>query len=244
MSGTDARKFWNALGTWPRRLIALAAVAAILALCFALRSTTGPEPAAAQAPAADSTTVPGPLPAGMSPQTQSDVAALVNGVRITRPELAQECLRLFGESILESVVNKTLIADYCTAHQIVVTKQQVADEIDRTAERFAVPKDEWLKMLQNERGISPQQYANDIVWPTVALRMIAAAKIQPTEQELAQAYETQFGPAVQCRLIAFNDRPTAEKVLAEATAAPDDFGNLAKKYSVDVNSASAKGLIQ
>lgn len=242
MSRTDARKSWNKLGKWPRRAIAAGVVGGVVAGCFALRPATGPEPAEAQtpAPAATSPTPPG----AAAPEPQNDVAALVNGVRITRAELAQECLRLFGDSILESVVNKTLIIDYCAAHKIEVTKQQVAEEIDRTAERFAVPKDEWLKMLQTERGISPQQYANDIVWPTVALRMIASNQIQPTEQEVAEAYETQFGAAVQCRLIAFNDRATAESVLAKCNAVPDDFGNLAKTYSVDVNSASAKGLIQ
>ena len=240
MSRTDARKSWNKLGKWSRRTIVASAVGGIVAGCFALRPTTGPEPAEAQAPAAAATAA---APPGTA-EPQNDVAALVNGVRITRAELAQECLRLFGESILESVVNKTLIVDYCAAHKLEVTKQEVNDEIDRTAERFAVPKDEWLKMLQTERGISPQQYANDIVWPTVALRKIAANQIQPTEKEIAEAYQTQFGPAVQCRLIAFNDRATAETVLAKCNASPDDFGNLAKTYSVDVNSASAKGLIQ
>jgi parvulin-like peptidyl-prolyl isomerase len=244
MSGMEARKYWNGLSKWRRRVIAGGVASGIVAGCFALRPTTGPGPAAAQVPEAVAPTaevVPG---AAVPPQAPSDVAAFVNGVRISRAELAQECLRLFGDAVLESVVNRTLIADYCAAHQIVVTKQQVSEEIDRTAERFAIPKDEWLKMLQTERGISPQQYANDIVWPTVALRHIAAQRIQPTEQELAEAYETLYGPSVQCRLIAFNDRATAEQVLAKANASPDDFGNLAKTYSVDVNSASAKGLIQ
>jgi len=244
MRGKEARKSWKRIDTWRKRVAVGGVIAGVVAGCFALRPATSADPAVAQAPA---DAAPGADPAAgasLPPAPPSDVAALVNGVRITRTELAQECLRLFGESVLDSIVNKTLIADYCAQHQIVVTKQEVSDEIDRTAERFSIPKDEWLKMLQNERGISPQQYANDIVWPTVALRKIAAAQIQPTEKELADAYETQFGAAVQCRLIAFNDRATAEKVLAKATASPDDFGNLAKTYSVDVNSASAKGLIQ
>ncbi|MGC3969829.1 MAG: peptidylprolyl isomerase [Pirellulales bacterium] len=146
--------------------------------------------------------------------------------------------------MLDGLVNRTLIADFCAKHNIIVTRQQVDAEIDKMAERFAVPRDEWLKMLESERGVTPHQYANDIIWPTVALKMVAAAQIQPAEQEIVQAYETQFGPAVQCRLIALNDMPTAQKVHSLATSVPDDFGNLAKTYSADVNSASAKGLIQ
>ena len=74
--------------------------------------------------------------------------------------------------------------------------------------------------------------------------MIAGALVQPSPAEVQQAYETQFGPAVQCRLIALITLPQAQEVHASASAKPDEFGNLAKQFSVDVNSASAKGLIQ
>ncbi len=243
MSRTRVRNSWRSLRPWQRHAITGALVVALIALCVVVRKATGPDEATAQVPVA---APPGDLPAApdAKPAAPSNVAAIVNDVRIMREELAQQCLWHFGEGVLDGLVNRTLIADFCVKHNIVVSRQQVDEEIDRMAERFAIPKAEWLKMLESERGITAEQYANDIIWPTVALKLIAAAQIQPTEQEIAQAYETQFGPAVQCRLIAFNDLPTAEKVRAQAMAVPDDFGNLAKRYSVDVNSASAKGLIQ
>ncbi len=241
----DVRGLWIRTAPWKRRAAATVSGLAVATACYFARTTTGPEPAVAQVPN-EPPAAPAAAPEGAPPQAAapSDVAAVVNGTRITTAELAQQCLAKHGANVLDSLVNKTLIADYCARSGIVVTKQQVDEEIDRMAQRFAVPRDEWLKMLEQERNITPHQYANDIIWPTIALRMIAGALVQPSPAEVQQAYETQFGPAVQCRLIALNTLPQAQEVHASATAKPDEFGNLAKQFSVDVNSASAKGLIQ
>ena len=54
-----------------------------------------------------------------------------------------------------------------------MTPQDTSAEIDAMARRFSVPRDKWLEMIQQERGITPKQYADDIVWPMLALRGIA-----------------------------------------------------------------------
>jgi parvulin-like peptidyl-prolyl isomerase len=241
MKRMDVRAVWNRTTAWQRRSALIILVASIAGAIFVLRDSAGPEAATAQAPAeigVAGATDPTPQ------QAPTDTAAVVNGRRIMRVELGQECLRLYGADVLDSVVNKTLIADFCARRGLVVTKQQVDEEINRMAKRFNVARDEWLKMLQQERGISPHQYAQDIIWPTVALRMAAGNTIDPTEEEIKWAYETQCGPSVQCRLIAANTKETAEELRASALAAPDKFGEIAKDHSVDVGSASAKGLIQ
>jgi parvulin-like peptidyl-prolyl isomerase len=98
-------------------------------------------------------------------------------------------------------------------------------------------------MLQEERNITPIQYARDIIWPSLALRKLAEDRLQVSDAELQQAYETQFGPQVQVRLIALSSLERARELLAAAQKNPDEFGNLAKQYSEDVNSASVKGLV-
>lgn len=243
----DVRGVWNRTAPWKRRIAATLTATLIAVVCYLARDTTGAGPAAAQAPAEAAVAASpqaAPATAAGQPAPAHDVAAVVNGIRITRAELAEQCLQKFGADVLESLINRTLIADYSAAKGIQVTRQQVDEEIDRMAQRFNVSRDEWLKMLEKERNISATQYANDIIWPTIALRMVAGTLVQPTEAEVRDAYETQFGPAVQCRLIALDTEPKAREVLALATAKPDEFGNLAKQYSADVNSASAKGLIQ
>jgi parvulin-like peptidyl-prolyl isomerase len=140
------------------------------------------------------------------------------------------------------MINKYLIVQYCQQRNITVSKQEVNDEIDRMARKFSLTVDQWLKMLKDERGVSPEQYANDIVWPTLALKKLAADRLKPTQQELQEAYDMQFGESIKARIIVVKDAQTAGKISALAKKDPESFGALAVKYSIDA-SASANGMI-
>jgi len=207
------------------------------------RISTAPR-AAAQAPGAAAPKAPAAAPAAEALTPPTDVVATVNGEQIKQSELAVECMRHYGSDVLETMVNKFLITSASKQRNIVVTDAEVKAEINRMAEYFGVPTDKFLEMLDKERHIKPEQYARDIIWPMIALRKLAAAQLNVTPQEVREAYETQYGAAVQCRLIACESLEEAKKIREMAIAKPDDFGNLAKQYSVDPNSASAKGLIQ
>lgn len=228
-----------------RRVVAWSVAAAVTLSAAPLWAQAKPRGAAPPAAKQPPRTVAAP-PAGAKPvgDAEQQIVGFVNGSEIGRNELSRECLRRHGEDVLESMINKQLIVDQCRKQNVEVSPAEVDEEIDRMAQRFGLPTEQWLKMLKQERHVSPAQYASEIVWPTVALRKLAAPRLQVSRQELIEAYETQFGPSVKVRLIACNDRDMAEKLRQMAQAKPDDFGNLAKEYSVDVNSASAKGLIQ
>lgn len=178
-----------------------------------------------------------------SDEQKPQIVAVVNGQSISRQELAQQCLKRYAETVLESLVNKHLILQACQQRGIRITQDDIEQEIGRVCARFSLPKDRWLEMLQQERNITPEQYRRDIIWPTLALRQLAADKLQVTDALLAQEFESEYGPKVQVRMIAVSDRKKAEQLLAQAKAAPDQFGNLAKQHSEDPNSAAARGLI-
>jgi parvulin-like peptidyl-prolyl isomerase len=243
---------------WQQRTRWLAGGLAVTVACAALLSTWSLRSATAELPLGKlfrkKSDEPAPeAPAAASEQTalpetaapdRPMIVATVNGQNIPRNALGQECLAHFGAEVLETLVNKQLIAEHCRERNIAITSQEVDDEIVRMAQRFGLPKDQLLKMLKEERGISAAQYANEIIWPTIALRKLAAEELTVTKQDLQEAWEMLYGPAVQTRLIACDSREEIEKVRAWAIKDPDEFGNLAKQHSVDVNSASAKGLIQ
>ncbi len=196
------------------------------------------------AKAAAPSTTPSAAPKDNSKTPPPEIVADVNGRKITRDELAEQCLVHYGKEVLEQMVNKYLIVAECRRRNITISGEEVDAEIEHMATRFGLPVEQWLKLLQQERDISPKQYANDIIWPTLALRKIAGEQLQVTKEELVREYEIQYGPAVKARLIACKDREKAEKIHGLALAKPDEFGNLAKDYSEDTPSASAKGLIQ
>ena len=182
--------------------------------------------------------------AGPVAPRKSPVAALVNNEPISREDLARECLLHYGNEVLETIVNRMLISTSCQKRGIEITDKQIDEEIDRMARKFSLAKDQWLEMLEKERGIKPARYARDIIWPTLALRELAEKQLTVTKKELDEAYESEFGPAVKVRLIALEKAEDAKRVRAEAVAKPEEFPALAKKYSKDSNSASAYGLIQ
>ncbi len=98
------------------------------------------------------------------------IVATVNTQRITREDLARECRRRHGNEVLECMVNKHLIAEECRRRGITVTRAEVDAEIERMVKRFNIPVEQWLKLLKQERNITPAQYANDCIWPTLALK--------------------------------------------------------------------------
>lgn len=175
--------------------------------------------------------------------TVLQVVARVNGEDITRNELAEECVRHYGEDVLERMTKKLLIIQECKARNIQVTQEEVNAEIHRMATRFKLPVDQWLKMLKEERGINPTQYSNDIIYPTLALRKIAKGRLTVTEEELRVEYEKFYGESVKARMIACKSREKAEKLHADVTANPSEFGNIAKNESEDVSSASVNGMV-
>ncbi len=98
-------------------------------------------------------------------------------------------------------------------------------------------------MLEDESGISPTQYRRDVVWPTLALKRIAAESLEVSAADLEQAYDAEYGPMVQVRMIMSSTKAKAEKLHAAIVAKPERFEQLAKEHSEDVNSAAARGLI-
>ncbi|MFM9011220.1 MAG: hypothetical protein ACKON8_10210, partial [Planctomycetota bacterium] len=212
----------------------------IVAACVAWRIMAGGTQADAGPPATK------PRPAASAPATPPGPkpVAIVNGAEITDDQLAAECLARHGSAVLEVIVNRRIIAQACRQAGVTVSPQDVDAEIDAISRRFNVPKDKYVELIQRERGVTAQQYADDIVWPMIALRRISAGTAEPTAVEVQEAFEKRFGPAVEARVIVARPRQEADDLRARAVAAPDEFPALARRHSVDVGSASADGWVQ
>ena len=244
------RGFWERLGGMLRRGVAgrpgvtreIGGAVLVIAACLVWRAFHGGSAADAKPPLG--TTKAASAPPGSAASSADRLMAAVNGVEIPQSQLAAECLARHGVAALEAMVNREIIGQACGRQGITVSAQDIEDEIDAMAKRFSVPREKWIGLIEQERGISPRQYAEDIVWPMIALRRLARQNAEPTAEELRQSFENQFGEAVKARIIVARSRPEAEQLRAKALAAPDDFGGLARQHSVDVGSASANGWVQ
>lgn len=232
-----SRRMWSGKSI-ARKLALLSGGAAAVVICLVVRWQWGPNAVVAEGPP------PKQVPSAPAPKAETlEVVAVVNGSEVTRRELARDALRHYGEAVLESLVNRELIEQHCVRSGIQVTDQEIRDEVSRVARRFNIPADDWLRMLEQERGVTAKQYYRDIIWPSLALRKLANERLDVSDDELRAAYETQFGPAIEARLIACNDPQKARQTLELAQQSPDEFGKLAKQFSDDVHTASQEGRI-
>ena len=183
-----------------------------------------------------------PAPA-RQPQKQIQTLAVVNGQEITRRQVADECMRRFGVDVLESIVNKMLVNDECQRAGIVITEQNVNDEIVNKAKAFGMSGERYITLICGQRNITEDRLKNEIIWNELALRTLAQSHIAVAPDELAERVEFEFGEKIQVREIACNSMQSAQQIAATLATDPNAFEELAKKHSVDPNSAAMGGLL-
>lgn len=171
------------------------------------------------------------------------VVAVVNGQTIARDKIADACIERFGTIVLDNLLNKYLIIQACASKGIAITQADVNQEIDRVASKFGLTTQLFLKTIEEERDVSAEQYASEIVWPMLALRSLAADKIAVSQQELDQIIQSEYGPKVSVRMIAVSQLEKANQLREQVTKQPELFRRLAKEHSEDAPSASVEGLL-
>ena len=178
------------------------------------------------------------------PTNAGDPIAVVNGEIITRQQLSDECVAREGAKILETLIARRLIEQAMKAKKIEVTATEIDQEIDNIAWKTAqVTREVWLRNLDKERGISPAQYARDIIYPALALKKLAEKRVQVTEQDIKDSFEANFGPRLRCRLIMCKNIHAATEIWEDLRKNPSAFEKLAKDRSMDSSTRASGGLL-
>lgn len=173
------------------------------------------------------------------PVNPNDPVAIVNGEVITRQQLADECVARKGEEILETIIARRLIEQSMRANKLEVTPAEVDAEIERVATTMAgVSKEQWLRTLAKERSISPAQYARDIIYPALALRKLASKRVEITEQDIKDAYESQFGEQLVYRMIMTRSIEHAMQIWEELKKNPGGFESIARNDPRSIDAAT------
>ena len=172
-----------------------------------------------------------------------EMLARVGKESISYDAVAEECVARHGKEVLEDLIHRLIIQQACEEQNITVTEQEVSQEISRIAKRFNLDVNEYLKMLQSERSITPMQYRTSVIWPMLALKKLAGEEVDITEEDLQQAFVRSYGPRVKARVIMMENPRQAQDVWEQARRNPEDFDKLAQKYSIDPNSRALGGQI-
>jgi foldase protein PrsA len=176
-------------------------------------------------------------------QAQNTAFARVNGEAISYDALAKECVAKHGKEVLENMINRSIIRQACAEQGVTVSEAEVDQEVVEISKKFGLAIDQWYKMLEAERGLNPEQYRRDIIWPMLALKKLAGKDVTITREMMQKAYEDNYGPRVKARMIVLDNPRRATEIWEKIKANPEDFESLARDYSVEANSRALGGTI-
>lgn len=172
------------------------------------------------------------------------VVAEANGQKITADDLRAETLRVHGAEVIERIENRVLVLAECKRRQVTITRDEVNQEIERLAKANHLSVDQFTNLIQEQNGMSPKQYADEVIWPRLALQALVAPEIEISEEELEREYLKNYGPSVVIQQIMTKSKEKADDIRNRVLADPDSFGDVAKNESTDMITASNKGRMQ
>ena len=94
-------------------------------------------------------------------------------------------------------------------------------------------------------GISPVQYARDIIYPALALRRLAEPGVVVTDQEYKEAFATAYGEKLRCRIILVSKTRDGKDIWDLLKKDPDSFERIARNdnRSIDQGTKALGGML-
>jgi foldase protein PrsA len=170
--------------------------------------------------------------------------ARVNSELIGYDSVADECMQRYGQEVLESFINRTIIDQACRKQGISITQAEVNEEIVRIAKKFDIDPANWLRIIQSERHLNAMQYKEDIIWPMLALKRLAGNEVHITEEEMQRVFVREYGERVKARMIMCDKLQRAQDAWNLVMKDHASFGKVARERSIEPTSKALDGQIQ
>ena len=184
--------------------------------------------------------------------------AVVNGEEISRDTLANVLINIYGGEGLERIIRRTLVKQEARKRNITVKEEEIAERIElhinsqiqRQMQEGGLKDEQDLNRELEKAGITLKQYRNNIAKMfkltngQVEAELLAEKIIKETvivsDEELHEVFEEQLGEKILARQIVSRTMRDAEKNM-ERIKSGANFEAMAKKESIDRNSASREG---
>lgn len=195
---------------------------------------------------------------GSDVKVDKNVVAVVNGEKLSRDKLADMLIEMYGAEGLDLLIRRTLVKQESSKLKVTVTEEEIASRIEYLVEgqinqqmkKGGLKDEDALKSELEKAKLTLDQYKKNIakmfkltkgqVEAEILAEKIIKQTIKITDEELHEAYEEELGEKILARQIVSRTLKDAEKTL-ERIRTGADFEALAKKESVDRNSASLGG---
>jgi len=213
----------------------LAMVGGVGAAAFALGAlagiTSGPRLLAAPpeaAPAAAQQVIPEVEP---TPEYSRRVVARIhNKIDITREELGEYLIARFGVEKLQLLINRRIIEQACQEKGIAISPAEVEASIDKDCAELGVDRRTFVTQVLKQKNISLYEWKEDAVKPRLMLAAFCKDRIEVSEDDAQQAFESHYGSKVDVRIILFprEQRQIAFKVHEQVRGSEEEFERAAR----------------
>ena len=173
---------------------------------------------------------------------KSQTVASVDGERITKEELYDTLVGVYGESAVDNLVTKVVIDKEADKRNVKVKDSEIDDEVATYEESYG--GEEGLKSALEASGLTLADLKEDIE-TNIKIEKLMAKDIEITEDEVKSYYEENKSnfdtpESIEVSHILVEDKETAQEILDKLKAG-EDFAELAKEYSTDTATAEKGG---
>lgn len=173
---------------------------------------------------------------------KSQTVASVDGERITKKELYDTLVGVYGESAVDNLVTKVVIDKEADKRNVKVKDSEIDAEVATYEESYG--GEEGLKSALEASGLTLADLKEDIE-TNIKIEKLMAEDIEITEDEVKSYYEENKSnfdtpESIEVSHILVEDKETAQEILDKLKAG-EDFAELAKEYSTDTATAEKGG---
>ncbi len=195
---------------------------------------------------------------GSDVKLDSKVVAVINGEEISRETLAKVLINIHGAEGLERIIRRTLVKQEAKKRNLTIAEEEIAErvelhinaQIQQQMKKGGLKDEQDLIRELEKANMSLEQYKKNIakmfkltngqIEAELLAEKIIRETVKITDEELHEAFEEQLGEKILARQIVFRTSRDAERNM-ERLKSGADFESLAKKESIDRNSASRGG---
>jgi hypothetical protein len=229
---------------WPRLLLAAGCVGGVIGVGCWLRSAVLAG-ARTHAPAAQNAPAPPPAPAATSDYANRVVAYLYDNEPVTRQELGEYLIARHGAAALKLLVNKRVIEAEGRARGIEVTAGEVEAAFSDDLKGLNVNRDTFVSAFLGRYKKTLYEWKEDVIRPKLFLNKLCRDRVQATEEEVHNLYDSKYGEKVECRIILFplDQKDKAEDCRRQVRDSEQAFDECAR-HQHDTNLSTAAGKIK
>ncbi len=179
--------------------------------------------------------------AACSNGTSSSVAT-VNGEEISKDELNEAMLSLYGNEVLNTLISNKVIELEGEKEKIEVTEEEIQAELDELIEMYG--GEETFQAIMESNNLSEEMFREDIRIYKLTSKLMEK-EIDITDEDISTYFEENKSSfdqqeQVEASHILVDDEATAKEVKQKLDNG-DDFAELVKEFSSDVASAESEG---